>query len=111
MEITGKIVTKLPVVTGQGSNGEWRKQEFIIETAAQYPKKVCLVAWSDKVETLGGFNVGANVTCSIDVESREYNNRWYTDVKAWKIESAQDGVQAASSSAAPSTKEDSELPF
>lgn len=39
MEIKGKAIHMLPLVTGQGKNGEWRKQEFIIETGDQYPKK------------------------------------------------------------------------
>ena len=45
--------------------------------------------WGDKVDTLANFNIGDMVTVSFDIESREFNGRWYTDVKAWKIEAAQ----------------------
>ena len=84
MEIKGKIIEVLPEKSGQSANGEWRKQEYVLETDAQYKKKVCFMAWGDKVNQ---FNIkkDENVEVSIDVESREYNGRWYTDVKAWKV--------------------------
>ena len=84
LEISGKIVEILEVKSGQSANGEWRKQEYVLETEAQYPKKVCFMAWGDKIDQ---FNIqqGETVAVSIDLESREYNGRWYTDVKAWKV--------------------------
>ena len=85
MELKGKIVQINPVQSGQGRNGPWKKQEFILETQSNYPKKVCLVAWGDKIDD---FNIseGEMVNASIDIESREYNGRWYTDVKVCKVE-------------------------
>lgn len=84
MDISGKILQLLPLQTGQGKNGQWKKQEFILETADTYPKKVCIAVWGDKID-MSGVTPGAQVTVSFDVESREFNGRWYTDVKAWKI--------------------------
>ena len=89
MEIKGKIIEILPEKSGQSANGEWRKQEYILETDTSYPKKICFMAWGDKI---GEFNLqqGENVEVSVDLESREYNGRWYTDVKAWKV--SKDGM-------------------
>lgn len=84
MEITGTVVSLLPMQSGQGKNGTWKKQEFIIETPGQFPKKVCLSLWGEKVDE-NRLNVGEKITASINIESREYNGRWYTDVRAWKI--------------------------
>lgn len=84
MEITGKVVKVLPLQSGQGRNGEWKKQEVILETQSQYPKKVCITLWGDKIEQYG-IGEGELITASIDLESREFNGRWYTDVRAWKI--------------------------
>ncbi len=84
MEISGKIITLLAEQKGQGKNGEWKKQEFILQTTEQYPKKVCISVWGDKVAQFS-LNIGDSVTASISVESREFNSRWYTDVRAWKI--------------------------
>jgi hypothetical protein len=84
MDISGKIVQFLQAQTGQGKNGPWKKQEFIIETGDTYPKKICIAVWGDKID-LASFKPGDTVDVSFDVESREYNGRWYTDVKAWKV--------------------------
>jgi hypothetical protein len=84
MDITGKVVNLLPLQTGQGKNGVWKKQEFILETPGQYPKKVCLSLWGEKVDEIK-LTPGETITASVNVESREYNGRWYTDVRAWKV--------------------------
>ena len=85
MQINGTIIALLPLQTGQGKNGEWKKQEFIIETSGQYPKKVCVTAWGKTVDYVP--SIGTEVNVSFDIESREYNGRYYTEVKAFKIES------------------------
>lgn len=92
MEITGTVVSLLPLQTGQGKNGVWKKQEFILETQGQYPKKVCLSLWGEKVDE-NRIAVGERITASINIESREYNGRWYTDVRAWKVAKGGNGQQ------------------
>ena len=94
MELKGKVLQLLPLQSGMGKKGPWRKQEFILETQSQYPKKVCLSIWGDKVDQ---YNVqdGDDLTVSVDLESREYNGRWYTEARAWKIEkSSGEGTDA-----------------
>ena len=87
MELTAKLIQLLPLQTGTGKNGQWKKQDIIVETDGTYPKKVCISIWGDKINE-SVLKVGAQLTISFDVESREYNGKWYTDVKAWKIEAA-----------------------
>ena len=87
MQITAKLVQLLPLQTGTGKNGQWKKQDIIVETEATYPKKVCISIWGDKIDA-GQLQTGNHLKIDFDVESREFNGRWYTDVKAWKIEAA-----------------------
>jgi len=91
LEITGKLIKLLPEQTGAGKNGNWVKQEFIIETTEQYPKKVCCSLWGDKVGAIKSVPPGEMVKVSFNVESREYNERWYTELRAWKIEANASG--------------------
>ncbi len=84
MEITGKIIKILPEESGEGRNGPWKKQKFVIETQEQYPKKIAIDIWGDKID-LKGFGENEIVTASINIESREWNERWFTDVKAWRL--------------------------
>jgi hypothetical protein len=96
MEIQGKIIQLLPEQSGAGKNGQWRKREYVLETQDQYPKKVCFNMWGDKIDQ-NPVNVGDSVKVLFDLESREFNGKWYTDVKAWKIE----GQSASASKSIP----------
>lgn len=88
MELRGIILEKLPVFKGTGARGDWVKQEFILETGeSAYPRKVCIsVFGEDRVKELDAFATGQPVKVSVNIESREYNGRWYTDVRAWRLE-------------------------
>ena len=85
MEITGKIINLLPLQNGTSKNGQWKKQDIIVETSGQYPKKVCISIWGDKINEKQ-LVIGNNLDISFELESREFNGKWYTDVKAWKID-------------------------
>lgn len=88
LEITGKLIQKLPVQTGEGKNGPWSKGGFVLETGDRFPKKVCCVVWGDQISQINAMQEGTSVKASVDIESREYNGRWYTDVRAWRLENA-----------------------
>ena len=107
LEITGKLVQILPLQTGSGKNGAWQKQEFILETTEQYPKKVCISAWGDKVDTLKNIPEGASLKGAFNIESREFNSRWNTDIRAWKIDGMGQAPQVQSS---PSMSDNSDFP-
>ncbi len=101
MEVKGKVSQLLPLTTGMGKKGPWKKQEFILETQGQYPKKICFSIWGEKVDQFN-LAVGDLVNVSVDLESREYNGRWYTEARAWKI--AKEG-SGSGSAAAPIDQE------
>ena len=121
LEITGKLYKVLAEQTGSGKNGNWVKQEFVIETTEQYPKKVCCSVWGDKVASVKNLQPGDQVKVSFNVESREYNERWYTELRAWKIEALSGSSENTSSqktnfpgdvtSFTVSTGESDDLPF
>lgn len=89
LDITGKILQIMNETSGQSRTGNnWVKQEFVIETFDKFPKKIMISAMGpEKVQELKRFKAGDEVKASLNIESREYNGRWYTDVRAWKIES------------------------
>lgn len=84
MDITGKIVQVLPEKSGQSARGPWRKQEYILETGGNYPKKICFMVWGDRIDEFG-IREGQELKVGVDLESREYNGRWYTDVRARQV--------------------------
>jgi len=92
LKVTGKLIKKLDPVTGDGKNGTWKKQEFVINDGGEYPKDICIEVWGDKVEELEKIDVGAEITVHINIESREWKERWYTNAKAWRFEGASTGT-------------------
>ena len=91
--ITGKVTQILEEQSGTSKNGPWRKQDFILETDDRYPKPVCITQWGDDIDAFG-VTVGEQLTAHVDIQSREYNGRWYTDVKAWRVTRDDQGGEA-----------------
>ena len=73
MEFEGTVYKVLPVVKGTSQRGEWMKQEVVFELPGEFNRKICVGFWGDKVAV------------SINVESREYNGRWFTEARGWKM--------------------------
>ncbi|MDR3308746.1 MAG: DUF3127 domain-containing protein [Tannerella sp.] len=97
MEVTGKIIAVLPLQTGEGRNGLWKKQEYVIEhdPNVQYPKRMVFSLWGEKIE-MNNIQQGQYLKLTFDIESREYQGRWYNDIRPWKIESAADPAHGSS---------------
>ncbi len=100
MEISGKIIAVLPIASGEGRNGMWRSQDYVLETADQYPKKVCFNLFGDKIDQFT-IAIDDQVNVSFDIESKEYNGRWFTNIRAWKV----DKNPSAATSGAPTTQQ------
>jgi hypothetical protein len=85
VELTGRIAQILPLEQGVSKAGNsWRKQVFILETQDQYPRKVAISLLNDNIDKYT-IQVGTVVTANLEIESREWNGKWYTEVKAWQI--------------------------
>jgi hypothetical protein len=125
MDIKGRIIIVHPVENGMSKSGKaWAKQSFVIETAGQYPKKIALTLWGEDKINQYDLQPGREITAHLELESREYNGRWYTEARAWKIEWTAEGARplqtGTSSYKAPEPKQanafdnpfdDYELPF
>ena len=102
MEITGKIIAVLDARGGTSKTGnEWKMQEYVLETHEQYPRKICFnVFGADKIAQ---FNIqaGEELTVSFDINAREYNGRWYNDIRAWRVERGTAPVPTAEAMSAP----------
>ena len=85
MQISGTIIAVLPVQSGTGRNGtEWKKQEYVIQTNDQYPKRCCFSLWNDKVDSFG-IQVGQDLDVSFNIDCREWNGKWFNDIRAYNV--------------------------
>ena len=101
MEISGKIIQVLPEQGGvsKTSGKEWKMQSYVLETQEQYPRKVHFEVFGEDRIKANPCQLDDIVTVSFDIESREFNGRWYTSIRAWKIQ--QGVVEAAAPAPAP----------
>jgi len=103
LEIEGRIVRKLAVQSGQSARGAWARQDFILEYQdGNFPAQACFTAWGeDKVRDLDRFQVGDSVKVAFNIRSREYNDRWYNDLRTWRLSPAGAAAPSAQPEAAP----------
>ena len=85
MEITGKI---LQIWEGKQISDKFSIQDFLIETDGEYPKKVMLQAKPTAQSHVQRMGVGASGTFKIDVESKEFNGKFYTNIKCFAVQEA-----------------------
>ncbi len=94
MEVTGKIIVALPEMSGTSKMGNpWKKREYVLETIESFPKKIHFDFFGEKADQFV-LNPGDTIRLSFDIESREYNGRWYTSIRGWKAEPATEGAPA-----------------
>lgn len=94
MEITVKVIAILDAqkFTSQRTGNEYIKNTFVGETQGQYPKKIAFsVMGEDKFKQMN-IVVGGNYNVSFDVESREWQGKWFTECQAWRTQRV-DGTQ------------------
>jgi len=105
MEVVGKIIQVLPLQEGVGRNGNpWKLQAYVLETIENYPRKVHFEVFGEDRIKNNPCEMDQIVTVSFDIESREFNGRWYTSIRAWKIQQGdmtQQPVAGVAPAAAP----------
>ncbi len=121
MELTGKIIQVLEARSGvsKGSGNSWKVQEYVLETQEQYPHRMLFSIFGEDKIQQAAINAGDEVTVSFDINCREYNGRWFNDIRAWKVDHVANQPQSAPapSSAAPvaspftPSEEKDDLPF
>ncbi|MDE6831651.1 MAG: DUF3127 domain-containing protein [Muribaculaceae bacterium] len=123
MEVTGKIIVALPEVSGTSKAGNmWKKRQYVLETQDNYPTKIAFEFFGDKADQYP-LSVGEVIKLSFDIDSHEYQGRWFTSIRGWKADKA-DGNMAAATSApmdygtpapaptfTPSADSNDDLPF
>lgn len=108
MEFTGKIIH-----VGQERGGvskttgnEWKVQEYVIEDHSQFPKKMCFeVFGADRISQFA-IQLGEELTVSFDIDARQWQDRWFNSIRAWKVDRV-NAQQATNPQPAPSA----DVPF
>ncbi|MCH5227625.1 MAG: DUF3127 domain-containing protein [Muribaculaceae bacterium] len=95
MDFQGKVIQFLGETSGISKAGNaWKKKEWVFETISQYPRKVKVHIFGDRADTIN-LELGKNYTVHFDIESREFNGRWYTDISVFRAEEVGDQASSA----------------
>lgn len=90
MEFEGTVYKIMPVTKGTSARGEWQRQDVVFEmNEGSFARKIC-VTFFNKPEDVARLQEGAAYNVSVNIESREYNGRWYTDIRAWRLQPKQE---------------------
>lgn len=96
MEFEGVVFKILPLTQGTSARGEWQRQDVVFEIMeGTFTRKIC-VTFFNKPDDVAKLREGGKYAVAVNIESREYNDRWYTDVRAWRL-------QVKDETAAPTT--------
>lgn len=119
MEFEGIVYKILPMSSGTSTRGDWQRQDVVFEMPQEYSRKIC-VTFFNRPSDVAQLKLGAMYDVSVNVESREYNGRWYTDVRAWRLKPKDSPAKdagpaeaepAVSAASAPGSSRDDDLPF
>jgi len=81
LNIEGRVIQITPIQKGEGSRGTWKKRFVVVETIETFSRKIAFLAWNEKAEMLDKLKVGQRVNINFSIESRLFNDRWYTDAR------------------------------
>ena len=98
MDLQGKIIAVLPERSGVSARGEWKVQEYVLETHDQYPRKMVFDVFGAERIAQYAIKAGEELIVSFDIDAREYNGRWYNSIRAWNVQRVD---AAAAQAAAP----------
>ena len=87
MDLTGKVIAIMEARGGVSARtgNSWMTQEYVIEIPGQYPRKMMFNIFGE--DRIKQFNIqpGEDITVQFDIDAREYNGRWYNDIRAYNI--------------------------
>lgn len=117
--VTGTIKEVHTLESGTSVKGSWTKQSFLLTTKGQYPKDVLIIGFGKMTEQIKKLTPGSEITAFVNLESKEYNGKYLTNVILWKFEqvgtvspdSPKIEAKPVTQTISTTTAEDDDLPF
>ena len=109
-QISGKLVKKYDA---ENKSGKFLTREFVIVTEEQYPQYIKFQLVQDRCGAIDSYEEQEKMTVHFDLRGREWQDKYFTNLQAWKVEKAGEQIVAPSSEVDPFAKEQNfdDLPF
>ena len=111
-EVEGTVKKVFDLMT---FNSGFTKREFVVTTDEKYPQDIKLECVKDKCSMLDDLNENDRVKVSFNLRGNEYNEKFYVNLQAWRIEKGAGAAAPADSGIPPELDEEpldgDDLPF
>ena len=93
MRLIAKFVKALDVVSGETERGTWCRGGMVVRTIDDREQLVAFTAFGEeKCEACRRLNVDDIVQVSFQPESREFGEKWFTDLRLISVQLVGSGV-------------------
>jgi|TARA_B110000908_G_C10096099_1_gene376353 hypothetical protein len=87
MEIKGNVYQISEVQKGTSKAGkEWTRQNLVIDTGDEYNPHLSISFLGEKCSLLNNLKINDEVNVHINLSSKEWSGKWFTNVNGWKID-------------------------
>jgi len=90
-EVEGKLHRKFDT---EQKTDSFRAREFVLEIEGQYPQMVKFQLTQDRCDLIDAYDEGNQLKVHFDLRGREWNDKYFTNLNAWRVEAAQEGAAA-----------------
>ena len=113
LSIEGTLIQKNEIENIENKEGKkWIKQTFLIEIGSEYNNRICFQLFGEeKVKLLDGYDLGDKIEVFFNISSREYNNRYYHNIDAWRISHINPDAQKSDQNTSSNEMKEESLPF
>ncbi len=84
-QISGKLVKKYDA---ENKSGKFMTREFVIVTEEQYPQYIKFQLVQDRCGAIDAYAEQEKMTVHFDLRGREWQDKYFTNLQAWKVEKA-----------------------
>ncbi len=87
MDLTGKVIAIMEARSGvsQRTGNPWMMQDYVIEIPGNFPRRMVFNVFGEEKIKQYNIQVGEEITVQFDIDAREYNGRWFNDIRAWNV--------------------------
>ena len=88
----------------ENKTATFQAREFVIKHDGNYPQFIKFQLTQDRCDLISNYKEGDMVKVSFDLRGREWNDKYFTNLNAWKVEAAAAVTPPAGEPSGPPTE-------
>jgi len=79
----------------ESKTDSFQAREFVIKLDGNYPQFIKFQLTQDRCDLINNFKEGDQIKVSFDLRGREWNEKYFTNLNAWRVEAVQAQAEAS----------------